>query len=166
LKRVHFVGEVGLDYSIPDSAARARQRAIFSKILECCAAHGGKTITVHSRRAAADTVAAIGDGFPGRVVMHWYSGPLRELQRAIQYGLFFSVNPAMIRSESGRRLVAAMPMERVITESDGPFVHNGRRPADPASTPTVLNFLSELWRQPLSVVAQTVLKNSGLGASS
>ncbi len=164
LERTRFVGEIGLDYSTNDEGLRARQRAVFSEILGKCAAYGDKTITVHSRRAASDTIAAIGDHFPGRVILHWFSGSLRELDRAIQCGLYFSVNPAMVQSSKGRDLIKSMPKDRVLTESDGPFIKAGAQPADPVSTSSVVTFLSTLWRIPEAEVARTVLKNSGLGA--
>ena len=75
-----------------------------------------------SHGGAAKVVAMIGKANPGIAILHWFSGPMRDLQRAIDTGCWFSVNPAMIRSQTGRSLIAAMPRERVVTESDGPFV--------------------------------------------
>lgn len=163
LTRTRFVGEVGLDYVTADRDVRARQRAIFSEILSRCATYGDKTITVHSRRAASDTIAAIGARFPGRVILHWFSGSLRDLERAIEHGLYFSVNAAMAASQSGRRLIAAMPRDRVTTESDGPFVRAATGTADETSVPTVVRFLANQWRTSESDVARTVLRNSGIG---
>jgi TatD DNase family protein len=161
LERTRFVGEVGLDYTTSDSSIRAKQRAIFAEILARCASYGDKTITVHSRRASADTIAAIGDRFPGRVILHWFSGSRKELEKALQFGLYMSVNPAMIQSQKGRDLVAAMPRDRVLTESDGPFVSEGRGPANPTSTSLVLRYLSKLWGTSELDASRSILKNLG-----
>lgn len=92
LERTRYVGEVGLDYSTNDAALRTRQRAVFDKILERCAALRDKTITVHSRRASSDTIDAIGERYPGKVILHWFTGTRREVERAARLGLYFSIN--------------------------------------------------------------------------
>ena len=159
LKRTCYVGEVGLDYSTSDPALRARQRDVFGSILERCAALGNKTITVHSRRASADTIDAIGDGFPGKVILHWFTGTRREVERAVGFGLYFSVNPAMVQSQKGRDLIAAMPPDRVLTESDGPFVTLGRQRADPTNIQSVVEYLARAWGMTEESVARSVLSN-------
>jgi TatD DNase family protein len=159
LERTAYVGEVGLDYTTNDHALRARQRSVFERILERCAALGDKTITVHSRRAASDTIDAIGDRFPGKVILHWFTGTRREVERAARLGLYFSVNPAMVTSQKGRELVDAMPRDRVLTESDGPFVKLGPQSADPTSAPIVLNYLARAWRLEIDEVARAILAN-------
>jgi len=145
LARTQFVGEIGLDYSTNDKGLRARQRTVFERILERCAESRNKIITVHSRRAAADAVSTIGEQFPGRVILHWFTGSVRELERASRADLFFSVNHAMLNSHKGRTLIAAMPRNRVLIESDGPFVQIDGSPASPRSGPTTLRALAELW---------------------
>lgn len=159
LERTRYVGEVGLDYSTNDAALRTRQRAVFDKILERCAAFRDKTITVHSRRASSDTIDAIGERFPGKVILHWFTGTRREVERAARLGLYFSINPAMVTSQKGRELVDAMPRDRVLTESDGPFVKLGPQPADPTSAPIVLNYLARTWRLEVEQVARAVFAN-------
>lgn len=159
LERTRYVGEVGLDYSTNDAALRTRQRAVFDKILERCAALRDKTITVHSRRASSDTIDAIGERYPGKVILHWFTGTRREVERAARLGLYFSINPAMVTSQKGRELVDAMPRDRVLTESDGPFVKLGPQPADPTSAPIVLNYLARTWRLEVEQVARAVFAN-------
>lgn len=163
LERTSYVGEVGLDYSTNDPALRARQRAVFEKILARCAALRDKTITVHSRRASSDTIAAIGDHFPGKVILHWFTGTRREVERAARSGLYFSVNPAMVTSQKGRELIDAMPRDRVLTESDGPFVKLGPQPADPTSVPIVIQYLARTWRLDAAEIAHVVLANLRFG---
>ena len=145
LPATRFVGEVGLDYSTKDAAVRSRQRRVFDAILERCAHAKNKVITVHSRRAGADTLAAIGVHYPGTVILHWFTGSLREVESANRAGLMFSVNSAMLASQNGRRLVQAMPRDRVLTESDGPFVGPRSSPDSPASISKTLASLAGLW---------------------
>jgi TatD DNase family protein len=146
ISAVRFVGEVGLDYTTGDNEARARQRAVFAEILDRCSTAGDKVITVHSRRAAADAIAVVGPRYAGRVILHWFSGTKGELERAISYGLFFSVNPSMLTTAKGRDLVARMPQDRVLLESDGPFVRERGGTASPLGLATTLTGLATHWR--------------------
>jgi TatD DNase family protein len=145
LEQTRYVGEVGLDYVTTDPQKRAQQRAVFGAIVERCAALGKKILTVHSRRSASDVIATIGTGFNGKAVLHWFSGSARQLDQAAAVGFFFSVNPSMLSSKSGRLLTSAMPRERVLTETDGPFVKVGRRVAVPEDTGWVVQELAILW---------------------
>ena len=139
LDQTRFVGEIGLDYVTSDPANRSAQKEVFSQIVERCAAYGDKVLSVHSRRSAADVISVIGDRFPGSVILHWFSGSRRELERAIEFGFYFSVGPAMVRSKNGLALLSAMPRERVLTETDGPFVQTDGRPARPSDTASVVS---------------------------
>lgn len=121
IPRVKCVGEIGLDYVDQDKAVQSIQRDVLKQILEKCADVGGRVLSVHSRRAASDTIAMIGDNFPGHVILHWFSGSDRDARRGIANGYYFSVNCAMARSESGKKILRQLPKERVITESDAPF---------------------------------------------
>lgn len=145
LPETRFVGEIGLDFSTNDAEDRRRQRVVFEAILRHCAAAGDKVLTVHSRRASAEVISAVGTSFPGVVILHWFSGPLRDLHKAVDAGLYFSVNPAMLRSASGRKLISAMPRECVFTETDGPFVQVDGRPAEPRDTIPLHSDLGSLW---------------------
>lgn len=156
LSRTRYIGEVGLDYTTTVASERHIQRRVFSEILSACDASGDKILTIHSRRAVDDVLDAIGQSFRGSFILHWYSGSRRSIKRAVERGAYFSVNPAMLRSQNGRRLVAAVPRERILTESDGPFVTVDTGPATPASVDFVVAGLAALWEtEKLSAQSQT-----------
>lgn len=146
LSETRYVGEIGLDHVTGDDDDRAAQREVFDAILGWCHEAGDKILTVHSRRAAPDVVDAFGPSFRGTWILHWYSGSRRTLERALSYGAYLSVNPAMARSDKGRALLAAVPPERVLTETDGPFVKlDDGGPARPADAAIVVAGLAALW---------------------
>jgi TatD DNase family protein len=154
-----YIGEVGLDFSEADAANRAAQRHVFEQILAACAATGDRVLSVHSRRAAADVIAMIGDRFRGSVILHWFSGPASVLTKAIAAGLFFSINPAMFVSEQGRKLIARIPRDRILTESDGPFVAVSGRPAEPADVVLVGRYLAAEWSVDERAVQAQIIAN-------
>ncbi len=93
------------------------------------------------------------------VVFHWYSGSLTVLARAVAAGHFFSINPAMIQSAKGRRIIDALPPERVLGESDGPFVRVGKNPARPADVSLVEEYLASLWQVKRSEASTKIRTN-------
>jgi TatD DNase family protein len=164
LEQTRFVGEIGLDYAVASGEARRTQRSVFEQIVARCDALGDRILTLHSRRAADDTVELLGPRFRGVAILHWYSGSTKTLDRALGNGCFFSVNPAMARSDRSLTLMARVPRERVLLESDGPFVETDGRPATPADLGTVAFSLARLWgvtteaaRRQLHDNARTVL---------
>lgn len=160
VRETKYVGEVGLDYKVVvRSAERVKQRAIFATILRHCAEEGGRVLTIHSRRAEADVVAAVKEHRPGPFILHWYSGSLKNLWSAVDIGAFFSINLAMTRSERGRRLVSEIPRDRVLTESDGPFVSLGEERASPSSVRQVVGALGQLWGVSAREAQDSVLRN-------
>lgn len=145
LPETRYIGEIGLDYVTEDAEDRAAQRRVFETILSRCATAGDKVLSVHSRRAAADVTAMIGAGYPGTVILHWFSGPKSALDRSVEQGCYFSVNPTMLDAVAGRRILAAIPPERVLTETDGPFVTVHGHPARPSDIAQIIPQLARLW---------------------
>lgn len=145
VRQARFVGEVGLDHVTSDKTLRLRQRQTFMEILSCCNDHGGKVLTVHSRRAATDVISSIGPRFNGTIVLHWFTGTIQDAEQALENGFYFSVNPAMTIASSSEKLLGMLPRDRVLTETDGPFVKWGTKPAMPVQTANVAKHLSTLW---------------------
>ncbi len=162
LPSTRFVGEIGLDYVTKDETNRAEQRRIFASIVEACANVGNKVLTIHTRRSAPDVLDILGERFPGTVILHWYSGALRDLRRAIDAGFYFSVNTAMVRSEQGQRIIREIPLDRLLTETDGPFAKHEGEPATPAAIPCVLDGLATLWDRTADEIRHSVCCNSNV----
>jgi TatD DNase family protein len=156
LGETKYVGEVGLDYTTSDENVRLAQREILSTVADWVSQCGDKVLTIHSRRAVADVISIL-SGAKARMILHWFSGTSKELERAIASGFFFSVNSAMLNSAAGRKLVVQMPRDKVITETDGPFVKDGRGLANPTTVKATLAQLADLWGEPLAIVHADIL---------
>lgn len=159
LPTTRYVGEIGLDYVTRDPHNRAHQRRVFSSIIERCDAAGGKVLTVHSRRAESDVIAAIGEGFNGSVVLHWYSGSFKNLELAVEHGFYFSVNPAMVKGKRFPALLDRIPRDRLLLETDGPFVSVENRPATPHDTAGVIRRVAHLWEMTAEEAARGIQQN-------
>lgn len=135
LAEARYIGEVGLDGGPQFYRSLDLQKEIFERVLKKCARVGGKFITVHSVRSVKTVLDMIEkhlSGNSGRVVLHWFTGSKAEARRAVDLGCYFSVNAEMLRKEQHRDLVASMPIERILTETDGPFTQTAQRPTHPS----------------------------------
>lgn len=156
LPQTRYVGEVGLDGSRPHRDTLDRQGGILTEILALSANAGGKIISLHSRGAAAAVLDVIStEPRAGVCVLHWFNGSSRQVRRASEMECWFSVGYNMLTSERGRDAVAAMPRERIVPETDGPFGFRGDRPAWPWEAVEVIPMLAALWHEnPNDVAAQ------------
>src|SRR5580704_7369142 len=106
----------------------------------------GRIMSIHGRRAISAVLECL-EKVPraGPPFLHWFSGSVRDLDRAIKIGCWFSVRPAMLATEKGRRLAARMPRHRVLTESDGPFAHVNGRSIMPWDVEDATIRLAQIW---------------------
>ena len=138
-----FVGEVGLDGSPEGRDSLPAQRRAFARVLAHPALRS-RVLTVHSRGADSEAIAALA-GARATAILHWFRGSAAEAQAALAAGLRFSVNPAMTYTPQGRELIALLPREAVLTETDGPYTSVGGRPATPSDIPIVIDALAQAW---------------------
>jgi TatD DNase family protein len=146
LPQTRYVGEIGLDGAPEFKPHWDDQLLVFRHILSSCGAAGGRIMSIHSRRASSQVLNEL-EACPtaGIPVLHWFSGSLRDLSRAIDAGCWFSVGPPMLKSEKGRTLIAKMPPERILTESDGPFAQVDERTAMPWDAAEAAKGLAAIW---------------------
>lgn len=153
-----FIGEVGLDFSREGRETKSRQLNSFQFVLRALNREP-KFVTIHSRQAESAVLEVLQQEYPHPVVFHWYSGAMKCLEDAIQAGHFFSINPAMIRSAKGRDVISRVPRDRILTESDGPFVQMGSRAIEPADVRAVEETLGTIWRTDI-LAARTIVQQN------
>lgn len=159
LPQTRYVGEVGLDFVSSDKQVRLTQQRVFSQILEWSHLAGDKILTIHSRRAEKEVVEAIGTNFRGAAILHWYSGSLAVVEQALTNGLYFSINSAMTRSKRFPDLLRLIPIDRLLTETDGPFVQIGQRAALPADVAQVVSTLAAMRQSTPEEVSKLLFAN-------
>ena len=160
LPEARYVGEIGIDGSPAHRDAIGIQREVFDRILDACASHDGRIMTIHSRGAATLVLDAL-ERRPqaGVPILHWFSGTTRELERAIALGCWFSVGPAMLRSRKGRERASMMPLDRLLTETDAPFARDGDQPLMPWQAYDCLHDLSEVSGIDVPALARRIKEN-------
>lgn len=162
LPQARYIGEVGLDGRAAYSGSIDLQEDVFEHMLKLCARAGHKMLTVHSPMAVARVLDKIEMHLPagrGHVVLHWFTGGWHEAQRAAELGCYFSVNAEMLNSTRHRKLAATLPLDRILTETDGPFCRHDGRPAYPHDVSMVVELLAEARSMEPQAVASAVLSN-------
>jgi TatD DNase family protein len=144
VNQTSFIGEIGLDFSPAGYQTRDAQIASFQFALRSLN-RIPKFVTVHSRRAEMAVLDLARQEYGMPIILHWYTGTNKIVDLALDAGHYFSVNPAMVESKRSRSIVQRIPRERVLTESDGPFVRVGTRVVVPADVQRVENALAAMW---------------------
>ena len=138
------VGETGLDY-YRDYAPRDRQLVLFERQLEL-AAELGKTVVIHTRAASDDTAAAL-EPFGGTVVLHCFSAPeLLPVALDRRYYVSFAGNVTYPKAEELRDAARAVPADRLLVETDSPYLSpqpRRGRPNEPANVVHTATALAE-----------------------
>ena len=160
--RVVAVGEVGLDYASP--VDRSRQITAFRSFLET-AKHLELPVIVHSRDAAEDTLNVLRQAGPLKGVWHCFSGDEKLAAEVLGLGLFisFTANITYRKNEALRRVVGVVPLNRLLLETDCPFMPpEGRRGQrnEPANIPLLAQAIADIKRAGIAEVAEKTYNNS------
>jgi TatD DNase family protein len=162
LPETRYVGEVGLDAGSRFYKSLEVQKHVFRTVLERCAEAGEKILSVHSARSVPAVLDMIERYLPrdrGAIVLHWFTGSKSEARRAAELGCYFSLNAEMTRSDRSRALVADLPIDRILTETDGPFTLIDGRPTEPADVSVACNVLALVRNVPANEIARAVHAN-------
>jgi TatD DNase family protein len=156
--RTSYIGEIGLDFSREGVATKEIQMESFRFVLKALRGKP-KFITLHSRQAESAVLDILEEEDRSPVVFHWYTGPLSSMMRALDKGHYFSINPAMVKSQKGRKIIESLPLDRVLTESDGPFVRVGGMSAVPSDVACVEDHLASVWLMDRAEVSRLIRGN-------
>jgi TatD DNase family protein len=116
------LGEVGLDHRLAEAPeARERQQVVLRRLVRL-AQELDLPLSVHSRSAGHHAIALLRDLGARRVCLHAFDGKARYAREAAELGWYLSVPPSVVRSEQQRKLVAAVPLCRLLLETDSPVL--------------------------------------------
>ena len=127
LPQTRFVGEVGLDFSKRRVGTQVAQLQAFEHIAHACAEAGDKVLSVHCVSAYEDALRILettGCFEACTCIFHWFSGSFPQLTKAMEQGCFFSVGERMLASKKGREYARALPLRRILLETDAPAVRS------------------------------------------
>ena len=158
--KTKYIGEIGLDASKNFKPYMDAQLRVFRHILQKCSESKDKVLSVHSRGASKEVMTELESfGDVGNVILHWYTGNKKELLKAIELGYWFSIGPAMLESNNGRKIINWIPKNKILLETDGPFATYKGNILKPVDVKLVISHLSELWLTDTTDVEDILKKN-------
>lgn len=147
------LGEIGLDYHW-DFATREEQMACLLPQLDL-AANLDLPVVFHAREAYSDLLSIL-EARPLRpYLFHCFAGTAVEADRAMRLDATFGVDGPITykKADELRSVIAALPRERIVVETDSPYMspvpHRGK-PNSPAYIPLILQGVADLWNVSLA----------------
>lgn len=149
------LGEIGLDYHY-DNSPRDLQKSVFARQIKL-AVKLNLPIVIHTREAEDDTIEVIKENMPKdyKFHIHCYTDTwkLPEFVLANYPNAFFGFTGVLTfpKSNDIREVCAKIPMERLLSETDGPYMapvpFRGKK-ANPGHIPTIIRKVAELHNIP------------------
>jgi len=141
-EKIVGIGECGLDFSITEEEWRERQKELFSEFISL-ASELKMPLVIHARKAFAEAIEILEENKVENVLMHFFSAK-ELLGKVIENGWFISVNTALLKSKKIKKIVRDMPMERLMTETDAPWLGPEGKRNDPRSVKLVIQKIAEI----------------------
>lgn len=120
-QKIVAIGEVGLDYYHgKDPKDIELQKEVFTKFLRLAEKMDIPAV-VHTRSAESDVLELI-KKVKIKIVLHMYTGSLKLVKDFLEIGCYFSIPSLVVRSKSMQELVEKVPIEKILTETDAPYL--------------------------------------------
>lgn len=157
------VGEIGLDYYL-DPLDRDQQQQYFEAQL-ALAREFGLPVIVHARRAVDAVIATLRRFAPVRGVVHSFAGSEEQAAQLYKLGYLLGIGGPVTyeRAQRLRRLVATMPIEHLLLETDSPDqpdAHWRGQRNEPSRLPMVLDAVAGLRGEPPEAIAAATTANA------
>ncbi|HXJ35381.1 MAG TPA: TatD family hydrolase [Candidatus Eisenbacteria bacterium] len=153
------VGEIGLDgYWVPESLWE-KQEAAFRALVRI-ALDAGKPIIIHTRKRERRALEVLEELGATRVNWHCFGGKVNLARQIAERGHYFSIPANARRSESFTRMLQTLPRERLLLETDCPYLSPNREERnEPATIAGTAAYAAELWGVPEAEVATRMSEN-------
>ena len=124
-KKIVAIGECGLDYYYDYSTKENQYRAFIEQIK--AAQETGLPLIIHTRDADDDTIAILSEQYkkaPFSGEIHCFSSSKKLAEFALSIGFYISASGIITFNKSGdlREIFAEVPMDRLLVETDSPFL--------------------------------------------
>ena len=132
------IGEIGLDFSAEGRKTQKLQSDVLRRILPGIGS--SKFVSVHCRNAHDEMSRLLDEYYVAPVCFHYFIGGPHAAAELAAKGHFFSINNRMLMNKH-RSIIDAVPRDRILVESDGPFLT--KRPL--SMIEHVYDELSNIW---------------------
>lgn len=159
VEQAFAVGEIGLDgYWVKEPFWPAQDEAF--RALVRLAMKADKAIIIHTRKRERRTLELLDELGATRVNWHCFTGRLTLAREIAGRGHYLSIPANVRRSESFTRMLETLPRERLLLETDSPYLGPEKDvPSEPAHVKSTAAFAAELWKTSEAAASDQLAQN-------
>jgi len=153
------IGEIGLDgYWVPEELW-PHQEDVF-RALVAIALAADRPMIVHTRKRERRAFEILREMGATRVDWHCFGGKVALARQIAEHGHWLSIPANARRSESFTRMLETLPRDRILLETDCPYLGPDKtRPNEPATVRGTAEYAAELWCCPVAEVEARLGEN-------
>ena len=161
--KISGIGEIGLDKTyVKSDEEYSAQKQVFETLLSLAEKHK-KPVSIHSRKTLDDIFEIISSYSLSGVLLHWFDGNKKQLQKAMDMKFFVSYGPVMLYATDKQILLSKTDQDKILVETDGPVRFSkcfGFKPAQVTFIPSVVFCASKVLRKSYDEFSTILEKNS------
>ena len=162
-EKISGIGEIGLDPSYVESEDQSsRQKKVFETLLSL-AEKFDKPVSIHSRKSLNEIYDIMPSFSLDKVLLHWFDGNKKQLQKAMEMNFFVSFGPVMIYADDKQAILSKTNQNKILIETDGPVRFSkcfGLKPAQISFIPSIVFCASKVLRKPFDEMCALLEENS------
>jgi TatD DNase family protein len=157
-EKIVGIGETGLDFIIEEPEWREKQKELFIKFIDL-AKSLNLPLVIHARKAFAEAIEILEKFGAERVLMHFFTAK-ELLAKIIKNGWSISVNTTLLNSKKIKKIVRDLPIEKIMTETDSPWLGIEGKRNDPTSVKFVIEKIAEIKRMKFEEIDKITTQNA------
>ena len=119
-EKISGIGEIGLDTTYTNSDEEFKKQEEVFKTQLSYAEKFGKPVSIHSRKTLDQILEILPSYKIPSVLLHWFDGSKKQLQKAMDLECYVSFGPVMVYSQDKQVLLSKANRDRILVETDGP----------------------------------------------
>lgn len=161
--RISGIGEIGLDRTYVESEYEYDlQKKTFETLLSIAEKYK-KPVSIHSRKTLDDIFEIMPSYSIKGVLLHWFDGNKKQLQKAMDFEFFVSYGPIMVYASDKQVLLSHTDKNKILVETDGPVRFSkcfSFKPAQISFIPSVVFCASKILKQSYDDFSSILEQNS------
>ena len=119
-EKISGIGEIGLDNTYTNSDEEFQKQEEVFKTQLSYAEKFEKPVSIHSRKTLDQILEILPSYKIPSVLLHWFDGSKKQLQKAMDLECYVSFGPVMIYSQDKQVLLSKADKDKILVETDGP----------------------------------------------
>jgi len=119
-EKISGIGEIGLDSTYTNSDEEFQKQEDVFKTQLSYAEKFGKPVSIHSRKTLDKILEILPSYKVPSVLLHWFDGSKKQLQKAMDLEYYVSFGPVMVYSKDKQVLLSKANKDKILVETDGP----------------------------------------------